>query len=380
MFGKRQTIMGSLFAMFIGFMLVVLVSPLLAWQSQQQDRAKEFKKAEYVSSEEIGEGYIYTEGTIVAEEVLDCPERGDVLLVEAIAGTEEEAEGDLDEFEEGVNEEEPVVEEEETESVVNDDERERCTYVERTVEEYMLVEKEVCGEISDDQTVIEHLEDDCFLVEELEWTKTGSDAQYASFTIGTYRVAASDEAIYVDETSFVDYSRSGSEASPQEGDVRATFKYQVLADNMLVAGNPERSGEISRALEKKPFVISPRGFDGTLDDLKARDRAASTSLAVGSAIMMMLGVVLLLSPLMAITNIFSAIPFIGGHVGRGVDFVLILAGAAVGFVLWLVMFTIIVVVNNLLVAIIILGVLGLVAFYFLNQSQKQGAMQKKKAE
>lgn len=326
---RSPGIFGSIVGVLIGLVLVVLVSPLLAWSSQTQHRAKDFKSAEVVSAESVTPGYIVVEGDAEQVDEFYCPMEGDLT----VAVDEFSAEG-----------------------------RDRCVYAHATEETYQYVEKEVCGDIQDDQEIIEHTEDDCFLVKELEWVQTDQNEAIGTFKIGAYTVIAED-AILIDDESFTQYPDGVTDEVANDGDVRYTYDFLEFRDRMLVAGSSESAGAIEGAFDKKTFVVSQKGYDGTLDALKMMDRGAATMLAIVSLLAMMFGMILIVGPLSILTNIFVGIPFIGTHVTRGFDLVVKAFAALVGFVIWIPMFVIVVIINKLLIAIIVLAVLGAIALY-----------------
>lgn len=320
---------GSIFGVLIGLGLVVLVSPLLAWSSQTQHRAKDFKSAEVVSSESVTSGYVVVEGDATTTDDVYCPMEGDLTVA-------------IDQFEaEG---------------------RDRCVYARATEETYQYVEKEVCGGIQEGQVFVQNTQDDCALVKELEWVETDRNEVINTFKIGAYTIIAED-AILIDDETFTAYPAGVTEETANEGDVRYSYRLLEFRDRMLVAGNAESNGAIEGAFDKKTFVVSQKGYDGTLDALKSMDRSAATVFAVMSLLAMMFGMILIVGPLSLLTNIFVGIPFIGSHVTRGFDAIVKLFAALVGFVIWVPMFVIVVVINKLLIAIIVLAVAGAVVFY-----------------
>lgn len=386
---KGPGIFGSLIGMLIGLGLVIVLSPFLLWQSQSQDRAKEFQTAAVVSEDSTTEGYVIVEGNTDALDPFFCPQVGEVHE-EPPASRDADMfifdETDEDEFifedDPRFDEEEPVSEEGTmaADEPVDLGEPRECVAVTTVKEMYASEEIETCGEISEDQIVVRRTEDRCddqgncercYIVKEFDWQETEREQSFARFTIGEYVILPDASAILVGTESFTDHVYEESKTRPVEGDERFRFTFLPLEITMLVAGNAESDGTIEGAFDGKPFVISQKGYEGTLDDLESRDKASSIMFIILSLIATVIGMVMIVGPVTYLTNILHIVPIVGKHVGRGFDGVVKFFAVMVGLVFWVLTFGLVIIAKNIIVVVVVLGVIGVILFILVDKGKIQ---------
>lgn len=348
-------ILFTIFGVFVGILFIFILSPILAWQSQSQDRAKEFKSAEVVTADSVTPGvYVSVEGSTEIIDPMFCLLNGDFVnnLVNAEAyfvPPTTDAQGLM---------------------------RQHCAHVKVTEETYEYVQKEVCSDPSENQIFIEKTDNDCNLVKELEWNQTEQQSSSLPFYIGSYAVDPTG-AILIGEDTFQEFVGTGTATAPVENDLRYTVNQLQIEPTMLAAGVADPSGVIETA-GKKTFVVSSKGHEATYEALKAMDRSAATMLAVFSALVMMIGFILLVRPVTHLTDVFRIIPFFGGQIDRGFSFAVSAVGAFVGLLFWLLLFAIVVLVKKLLIAIIILVVVAIIALVVLSKMKEKKGLAGKK--
>ncbi|MFC1598040.1 TMEM43 family protein [Patescibacteria group bacterium] len=378
--GQEGGFFSSLFGVLIGLALVVVGSPLAAWYSESQHRAEDFGTATQVEATSSETGYIVIEGDVSNVDALTCPQSGDA----AAALLEElEEEGTEDATEEEAAEVAVSAEVADGNQVAEEDTKEEpkdCLYVSTEKEVYTRSETEVCGEPSDDQTIIRETVvecdedgtncDQCYLVEEYSWDSVESDDDYAKFTMGNYTVTPSGSANFIGSQELIDYEFEESMKDPIEDDVRYRYTYVTSDQRLLVAGDAENS-EIKGAYEKKPFVISNKSYQGTMEQLQAQDSSMKWILRIVSLVLMIVGVIMIFGPLTYFTNIFKVIPVVGKHVDQGFDGVIKFFATVIGIVLWLVVWGIVLALKNIVVIIVVLAVIGVIIFALVMRGKKK---------
>ncbi|MDP3970886.1 MAG: TMEM43 family protein [bacterium] len=365
---KEGGIFSSIIGMMIGLLFVVVASPLTAWYAESQHRAADFTAATVVEADSSEEGYVVVEATATNKQPLVCP----VPFNEIDAEMEEE----------------------------------NCVYVEEQVERYGVQEKEHCGSLSSNQTVVRQLQDECdadgtncescYLVEEYDWETESTDSQYASFLLGKYEITPSDGANFIGTKEFTEYDLLADyEAGLTEdglyddvyyddevdttrentgayevGDLRYTYTYLNADQTLLVAGDADNN-QIKGAYDKKPYVVSSLNYQGTMEDLEAQDSASKWGLRIASLVLMVLGVVMIFGPLTIFTNVFRFIPWLGKRLDKGLDSMIQFIAALIGFVMWIILYAMVLVLKNIWLIIIVLAVLGVGVFMLVKMGKKK---------
>ena len=340
---KSGGITSTVFGFFIGVILVVFGAPLLLWNAESQHRAADFETAQVVDELDIQDGYVVVDSEPAVNEdgEVECP------------GSDSSA-------------------------------KENCLYIKTTEEVYTAKEETQCGDLDDDAVIIQRQAEQCdengqnceqcYLVETYDWKAEDSSEQFIEFFVGLYSVIPSEKTNFIGKQDYLEYAVAEAEADPVPGDVRYDYTYFPVPDVILVAGDAE-GGEIRAAYEDKPYVISDRSWQGTLEELQAQDTAAKWGLRIASLAAMVFGVILIFGPLMLLTNIFRVIPFVGKHVDEGIDGLLKFILGLVGFVLWLALWLVILTVKNILFIIVILLIVALIAGGVLMMNNKKGTQQ-----
>lgn len=332
--------------MLVGLGMVVVLSPVLAWYAQSQHRAEDFGTAIQVESTSAEEGYVVVEDQAVNDDRLDCPFEGMHLKKNTAKATES------------------------------------CVAVVLDKEVYERTEKEECGAIQSDQTIIRNLPDRCdtngdncercYLVEEMDWASdvAGSSEEYAAFTLGDYSVRANETTNFIDLQELTEYETQKAATKPRVGDVRYNYAYLPSDQELLVAGDAE-DNTIVAAYDDKPFVVSTKSYQGTLEALEAQDNSAKWGLRIASLIAMTVGMILVFGPLTLFTNIFRVIPLVGKHIDNGFDGVLKFFAVLIGLLLWAGMYLVVLLIKNILAVIIVLAALGVAAFFLVQKGRKE---------
>lgn len=357
---KEGGFFSSVIGMFIGFALVILVGPLAAWYAESQHKADDFASGAVVDAQSSESGYIVLEGDPTNVKTMNCP-------------TERAVKEEL-KVEEGAEPEEAAQEGAQEEAVP-------CVYIETSREEYTRSEYEKCGTLSADETELEYLGEECdedgfdcescYLVESYDWEEVESSSEYAAFKIGAYTITPGGSSNYIGTQSLTVYEYEESKTDPIETDQRWVYTYMPSNQNLLVAGDAEGNA-IEAAYEGRPFVVSNKSYQGTLEVLESQDRTMKWVLRIGSFLAIVIGMVFIVGPLMMFTNVFKFIPVVGKHIDRGFDSVLKLIAALIGAAFWLVVFVIVLIIKNIWIILIVLAVIGAIVFFLVQRGRKQG--------
>lgn len=332
---KEGGIFSSLIGALVGILFVVIGSPLAAWYAESQNRADDFSTAQVVESNSTTEGYVVVEGDATVEETVACPHKTDSS----------------------------------------------CVFVEKRTEQYSVERKEQCGDLSKDQVEIEYRGQECdsdgsnckpcYMVDEYTWDQVATESEYAKFAVGSFTVKASDQTNFIGAQEYTHYESEPTTNTTQYtvGDIRHLYTYFPADDVQLVAGDAKAQA-ISGALEGKPFIVSNTGYVGTLAELESQDRNTAWGLRIASLVLMVVGVVMIFGPLTAFTNVFKMIPFLGKRLDKGFDAVITFVAAVIGFVLWLLLYAVVMVLKNIWIIIIVLGVIGIGVFILVKRGKK----------
>jgi len=385
---KKETggIFSSLIGMLIGLGLVIALSPYLLWQSQSQHRADDFSSAEQVESSSDVDGYVVVEDEAKQLETLICPRQGD-NLASLINNSKTDSEDEEEFLAEEADEDDDVIDalenagfefeeiDDETKDKKDKKKEEKsepqdCLYVYVQNETYSRKEERVCGDTSDDQKIIEHLEDECddegncehcYLVESFDWNGGDSSSEFASFTVGSYQINPSSKAKFVGTSSLVDYQFPDRKNTPNVGDKRFNYTYMPSNNDTLIVGNASDQ-KIEGALDDKIFVISSKSYAGTLEALQNQDKSSGRMLWIFSLIAMLIGMLLVVGPLTLLTDIFKVIPFFGKHADKGFDGMIKFGAILAGLVLWGIVYVFVLLAKNILLILGVLAVIGILIF------------------
>lgn len=358
---KEGGIFSSIIGAFIGILFVVIGSPLAAWYAESQNRADDFSTAQVVAADSATDGYVVVENTAKSTEDLACPNIG----IESIG---------------------------------------KCIYVGKNTEKYSVERKEQCGSLSDSQVQIEYKGQECdsdgkncescYMVDEYSWNQISTDSNYAKFAVGSYSVKASDQTNFIGSQEYTQYESTPTDTTNVNnnananlntnaglttpdghavGDIRHNYSYFPIDDVALVAGDAKTQA-ISGATDGKPFIVSNTGYAGTVAALESQDRTMAWGLRILSLALMVIGVVMIFGPLTAFTNIFRFIPILGKRLDKGFDAVITFVAALIGFVLWLGLFAIVMVLKNIWIIIIVLGVIGAGVLFLVKRGKKKSTV------
>ncbi|MFH1426120.1 MAG: TMEM43 family protein [Candidatus Kerfeldbacteria bacterium] len=362
---KEGGIFSSLFGVLIGLGLVVIGSPLAAWYAESQHRAEDFSSAKVIEATAPETGYIATEGETSEADKLNCP----------VADEEGKVK------DEKADDKKAVEGEAATDDTAKAQEPEKCLYVETDKQVYTRSEHEQCGTISENQTKIRYVGEECdqdgtncescYLVEEYDWESTETDSKYASFKLGVFTVTPSGSTTFFGTKSLTNYEYTESKNDPIEGDVRWVYDYMPLFKTLLIAGNAEND-EVKAAYEGRPFVVSNLSHQGTLEALEAQDASTKWILRIVSLVLMVFGMILIVGPLMLFTNMFKFIPVVGKHIDRGFDGVLKFIASLVGIAMWIVVYSVVLLLKNIWIIFIVLVIIGAIVFVLVQRGKKKG--------
>lgn len=352
---KEGGVFGSIIGLLAGLAMVVFGSPLAAWYAESQHRAEDFTTAVVVEDPAaVQEGYVVIEGEVKNVDTLLCP-----IDPNATAAEVGESAG-------GAAAAETT----------------NCAYVKTDTQKYTRTEKEQCGSVSDNQKIIQRVQDQCdsdgtncescYIVEQFDWKTTSTVHNAARMMLGGYTVKASEKSNLIGSTEMTVYEFPESATKPLENDLRYQYEYLESDQKLLVAGNAEK-GMMTQAYEGKPYVFSNLSYQGTLEELQSQDQAAKWGLRIASLVMMVLGFVLIAGPLTMFTNLFRIIPGLGKHLDKGFDALIGMVAGLIGFVLWLVVWGVVLVVKNVWVLLAVLIILGVVVFVLVQRGKKRGA-------
>lgn len=375
---KEGGIMSSIGGFFIGLLMVVIASPIALWYSESQHRAADFSTAQVVTVDSAVTGYVVVEGEPAQTQPLNCPQKtlsdapavtADATDVTADATTDTKADTKADK---------------------KQAEPQSCVYVQTALDEYNFEVKEQCGSLSSNQVQLRYLGDECdedgtncepcYEVEDYDWQNQSTEEEFAGFTLGNYAITPSEGSNFIGTQELVEYDLidpdlvvdTNTPGDYNVGDMRYSYEYLPTGDRLLVAGDAE-AGAITTAYEKRPYVVSSLTYQGTLEDLQSQDDASKWFLRIVSLALMVFGMVLMVGPLTLFTNIFRVIPFLGKRVDKGIDAVISFVAALIGFVLWLLVWGIVLVVKNIWIILIILVVIGVGVLMLVKRGKKKNA-------
>ncbi len=333
---KEGGLLSSLVGVLVGLGLIVIASPLAVWYAESQHAADDFGSAQQVSADTTVDGYIAVEGPALPTETLACPN-----------STALEAES--------------------------------CAYVTAKVEEYKRTEKDQCGTVPTNAEIVQQLDPECdrdgtncskcYRIAEYAWSQVSSMEDYADFTVGSYTIIP-DAAQWIGEQSLTQYTVVERQSKPEVGDQRTSYQYLPANQRLLVAGTAV-NGRISSAADGKPYLISNLDYAGTLANMEQQDATMKWGLRIVSLVLMVIGMVLLASPLTYFTNIFRFIPFLGKHLDQGFDAVIGFVAALLGIIAWIILWVTVLLIKNILVILALLVVIGIVIVVVVQRGKRK---------
>lgn len=226
---------------------------LYGFAGNSQNRAENFAQAQRVSATEVVEGYVAVEGTAESAETLSCP------------------------FDGG-----------------------KCAYIKTTTEEYTSSQQERCGTLDDNMVIIEYQRqqcsgsgetescEDCYWVEEYEWSQVDKEISTVALTMGGYTVTTTDADFNGTVTETL-YDDPQSELDPYVGDFRTTIEYLPLNNVRLVSGVSNTTGTIADGGKDKPLLVSTRTYEALAEDLERQDNSTKWLLRIAGIVLAVLG-------------------------------------------------------------------------------------------
>ncbi|MFA6131498.1 MAG: hypothetical protein WC702_00305 [Patescibacteria group bacterium] len=335
----------------IGLFLAVILSPSLIWFGQSQHSEEKFLRSKEVSSEAVQNGYVSVVGASIPDTTLNCP----LIKVDEV--------------------EKP------------------CLFVDQETFEYKTSSSVLCGDtLSSSYRVIKQVEnrcsetggncEACYQVEKDDWVSVERKVTHVPFKVGQYTISPTEKTNFIDElqgeyfVSSTGERRLGTEI-PALGDKNYKFIYFPKPESILVAGL-SLDGKIESGGDNGIFVVSNKLREATALALKSEDKIAGKILSIFSLFLMMLGFAFMVSPLTTwIRHVFGvALPGLDRLLSRGASWLIYLAAGVVGGVFWLILFLLVFLVKNILIAGILAAVIGLI-FAVVVRSGGLEAMKKK---
>ncbi len=328
-------IFSSIFGVLLGLGFIVIGSPVAVWYAESQHQGEDFATAIQVAATDQQSGYLAVTGTASVVDALPCPSQTVGLTTD-------------------------------------------CVWVQTEQQTYRSEEKRQCGSLSDDQTILSNLPDECdsdgtncercYQVEEHSWETVDTTDQFAQFGLGVYSVTPTSAVNFIGEDSFT----TTTATTPQVGDQRQIMTYYPVQSVALVAGLATNN-KLGTTLDGKPFVVSNLDYAGTLADLEAQDRSMMWILRIVSLVLMVIGMTMLAGPLTYFTNIFRVIPFLGSRVDRGFDAVIGFVAALLGVVMWFVLWIVVLLLKNIWLILGGLVIIAIIVVILIQLGKKKAA-------
>ena len=310
----------------LGLLLIIFLSPFTVWYAESQHRAKDFSSANQVEAISQETGYVTLQGAPTSNSPLPCPD-------------------DLDPS---------------------------CVYVKTEIRKFVRKESVECGDAPTNKRIIEQIEDvcdedgydceSCYRVEEERWETKSTKKNFSDLKIGAYTVNLSNDTNVIGEEQHNEYFTVNAELienrseEPKLGDSEISYEYLEIKNPLLVAG--ESDGSTISSPEKKVFVLSSLNPEATVAELDSQDKGTALALRLLSLFLMILGFVLLISPILSITGSLSKlVPILGKKAHAAVSWVLVGLSAIVGTLVWLIIWGVVLTLKNFW---IILGVLAII--------------------
>jgi hypothetical protein len=336
--------------------LLILLAPLVLWNAESQSRALDYTAARPVAADAQETGYLKVAGELKPTVAIACP----------------------------------------TGATAQD-----CAYVNFSVSEYKRSEAERCSSSSlpSDLKVIRQLDDKCdsngancqkcYMVENKNWETISSEANFAPSKIGRFGLENVSGAIILGEKSTSKYEPLrpsgtptnpesfplGTKANPNIGDKEIAYGYIPSGAKVIAVGEVNSDGLIANS--NRIRVLSALPDSETLVALQSQDSANQWLLRFVSLAMVVFGFVMIANAISAIPLAFvKFVPLFGTKISGAVSSAVSFVAAAVGFLVWLLMFVLVMLIKNivalLLVGVLLLAIAGLV--YALVKTAKTRAL------
>jgi hypothetical protein len=322
-----SAILQSIVGIFIGILLILLLAPPLLWFAESQDSAKIFSFSKEVLPTSGAKGFIRTMDIAAADSPLPCYQN--------------KVEGN-------------------------------CLYYNYRQEELQFTAKDHCGQLSENQKVIEvrgqecHRDsndeevcEQCYIVNESNWKTTVSERRFQPFTIGSFKVSDPDSAKVLGAEQ---YTNQIDETHREE------MAYYKDSTRLLVAGSSDGM-TISHGGNSKYLLVSSMDYQATYDTLKANDVMIGWILRIAAFVVLLIGYSMIFGPISVMSNYVRKIPMIGRFIDNAVGGVIFLVSMLLAIVHFTVLWMLIMIVKNIVVIAVLVLVIGLV-FYFFTRNRK----------
>lgn len=200
------------------------------------------------------------------------------------------------------------------------------------LEEYLSEQQIICGDLSDNVTVLKQVEDRCDAVGNCEpcydadvynWEVSQDHTDWAELRVDGVYIDI-EGAVFLDEVS-----------SQTETETRIeTATWFPIYDELLVAG-PVEDNAIMLRPENQFIVVSTHDFESSFDELVLRDKNIKQGFNLGALFLWMIGLVLLCSQFIKpITGLLRVVPILGKWADDTIRTVTYVIIALLGATLW----------------------------------------------
>lgn len=315
-------ILKSIFGLFIGILIILLLAPTVLWFAESQNTAKTFSHSKDVLSTSGATGYIRTIDIGKSISPMNCYEN--------------KVEGN-------------------------------CLYYHYKLEELQYAVKDYCGDLSSNQKIIvtkgqechrdsndEEVCEQCYSVNESNWNIVKEEIKYQSFSIGNFKV---NDPIYATFIGSEEYNKQIDENHKE------IMSYVKDGSRLLVSGSSDGS-VISYGGKKKNLIISTKDYQSTYEYLKSRDRFIAWILRIVTFIILLIGYNLIFGPISVLSNFVRKIPFIGRFIDNAVDSIIFIVSLILAIIHFIVLWVLIMIIKNIVwIAIIVAVAIGLFYLY-----------------
>jgi hypothetical protein len=211
-------------------------------------------------------------------------------------------------------------------------ETEYCLKSYLRVEEYLAENQIVCGDLSDNVTVITQVEDrcdtegnceSCYNADVYSWEVSQDLADYAELRVNGVYVEI-EGAVFLDELGVQSESETRIETS-------SSFP---IYDELLVAG-PVKDNAIMSRPENQFIVVSTHDFEESFDELVLRDKSIKQGFNMGALFLWVIGLVVLASQFIKpLTGVLRVVPILGAWADDTIRTLTYVIVALLGAVLW----------------------------------------------
>jgi len=325
---KGPNLIQSIVGVFVGILLI-LASPIVMWQAQSQDSAKEFNTAKEISADAEASGYVVIRGE---PEFVDPGSPNDCYVENCIW--------------ERVSEQELVTK---TELVCSSSIQESAT---------VRIIRQNGSECDDDTGECVP----CYDVEKDTWEEQRATMVSNDVEIGRYTISPDGANIFDTKETTVETGYNPDSLN----DTRNVYTTFVKPSMLLVSGDASGAQIVNG---EKPFVLSAYDREATFAKLKSQDQMNMMILFGITFFMLFVGYGMILGPLTWLGRQLKYIPGIGRMLVSGSKSMIGLVSFLLAVVTWIVVWVCVVVLKFWWLSLIIVaGVIG----FFIWKAKKGG--------